>query len=392
MSSCSANGISRPFLLPFLSLSFSQNQNSENSFHPPFLSLSLSPRSKGVKAGPRRDILKQFLPTSLLFDSTLSLTLPTQPPFLLSKEEGEEERKTRFSIGNRRNRVFPRSAPILSNNRFLVKEWVSERVRERGREREREWNGLGGMGRRRPCINKTLRFLRTMYRCSVYIIFFDVDMWIGQICYSDSVYKSGEVLLRSSRTGGGGKNAQQRSLPKQRNVVRWTFVGQGTSPPSPRLSPSPASPVAQTDRPDSIDSRWGGEEEGGGRLSSLAAEKLTPVNFSKRGVHCFGTHVFSSSSLVETEREKERERDSVLYLLQLEILIIGIECLSFLWNLDYYSLIRISMNIDRKSEWLCINLLSKFEPIDWNISDGNTKILQKYLPTESGSIKSTNSR
>lgn len=103
-----------------LSLSFSQNQNSENSFHPPFL--SLSPRSKGVKAGPRRDILKQFLPTSLLFSSTLSLTLPTQTPFLLSKEEGEEERKTRFSIGNRRNRVFPRSAPILSNNRFLVKE------------------------------------------------------------------------------------------------------------------------------------------------------------------------------------------------------------------------------------------------------------------------------
>ena len=36
-----------------------------------------------------------------------------------------------------------------------------------------------------------------MYRCSVYIIFFDVDMWIGQICYSDSVHKSGEVLLRS---------------------------------------------------------------------------------------------------------------------------------------------------------------------------------------------------
>lgn len=120
MSSCSANGISRPFSLLFLSLSFSQNQNSENSFHPPFL--SLSPRSKGVKAGPRRDILKQFLPTSLLFSSTLSLTLPTQTPFLLSKEEGEEERKTRFSIGNRRNQVFPRSAPILSNNRFLVKE------------------------------------------------------------------------------------------------------------------------------------------------------------------------------------------------------------------------------------------------------------------------------
>lgn len=65
----------------------------------------------------------------------------------------------------RRNRVFPRSAPILWNNR--------ERERERGGE---EWNGLGGMGRRRPCINKTLRFLRTMYRCSVYIIFFDVDM------------------------------------------------------------------------------------------------------------------------------------------------------------------------------------------------------------------------
>lgn len=36
-----------------------------------------------------------------------------------------------------------------------------------------------------------------MYRCSVYIIFFDVDMWIGQICYSDYVHKSGEVLLRS---------------------------------------------------------------------------------------------------------------------------------------------------------------------------------------------------
>lgn len=29
-----------------------------------------------------------------------------------------------------------------------------------------------------------------MYRCSVYIIFFDVDMWIGQICYSGFVHKS----------------------------------------------------------------------------------------------------------------------------------------------------------------------------------------------------------
>lgn len=42
-----------------------------------------------------------------------------------------------------------------------------------------------------------------MYRCSVYIIFFDVDMWIGQICYSDSVHKSAEVLLRSVCGQGG---------------------------------------------------------------------------------------------------------------------------------------------------------------------------------------------
>lgn len=103
---------------------------------------------------------------------------------LLSKEE-EKERKTRFSIGN----VETGCSPVARQySRTIVKE------RER---RGEEWNGLGGMGRRRPCINKTLRFLRTMYRCSVYIIFFDVDMWIGQICYSDSVYKSGEVLLRS---------------------------------------------------------------------------------------------------------------------------------------------------------------------------------------------------
>lgn len=159
--------------------------------------------------------------------------------------------------------------------------------------------------------------------------------------------------------GGGGKNAQQRSLPKQRNVVRWTFVGQGDLSPLP--SPLPLSRVAcRSNRSTGLDRlavrRGGGR---GDRLSSLAAEKLTPVNFSKRGVHCFGTHVFSSSLI-----ERETERDSVLYLLQLEILIIGIECLSFLWNLDYYSLIRISTNIDRTSEWLCINLLSKFEPID----------------------------
>lgn len=164
----------------------------------------------------------------------------------------------------------------------------------------------------------------------------------------------------SAPRGQGGGGRTRNNVPFRSNET--LFVGRLSdrgplppplaSPPLPRcLSLKPIDRTRST--------RGEAARRRGGRLSSLAAEKLTPVNFSKRGVHCFGTHVFSSSLI-----ERETERDSVLYLLQLEILIIGIECLSFLWNLDYYSLIRISTNIDRTSEWLCINLLSKFEPID----------------------------
>lgn len=164
----------------------------------------------------------------------------------------------------------------------------------------------------------------------------------------------------SAPRGQGGGEERATTFPSEA-TKRCSLDVCRTGDLSPLPSPLPLSRVAcRSNRSTGLDRlavrRRGG---GGGRLSSLAAEKLTPVNFSKRGVHCFGTHVFSSSLI-----ERETERDSVLYLLQLKILIIGIECLSFLWNLDYYSLIRISTNIDRTSEWLCINLLSKFEPID----------------------------
>lgn len=105
------------------------------------------------------------------------------------------------------------------------------------------------------------------------------------------------------RGQGGRKNAQQRSLPKQRNVVRWTFVGQGTSPPSPRLSPSPALPVAQTDRPDSIDSRWGGEEEGGPSFFARRGKTHTGELFQTRGPLLWNTRFFF---LFNRKRDRER--------------------------------------------------------------------------------------
>lgn len=111
------------------------------------------------------------------------------------------------------------------------------------------------------------------------------------------------------RGQGGGGEERATTFPSEA-TKRCSLDVCRTGDLSPLPSPLPLSRVAcRSNRSTGLDRlavrRRGG---GGGRLSSLAAEKLTPVNFSKRGVHCFGTHVFSSSSLVETEREKERER------------------------------------------------------------------------------------
>ena len=49
-----------------------------------------------------------------------------------------------------------------------------------------------------------------MYRCSVYIIFFDVDMWIGQICYSGSSYIKVHGSLKSCSRGARWARKRER--------------------------------------------------------------------------------------------------------------------------------------------------------------------------------------
>lgn len=112
------------------------------------------------------------------------------------------------------------------------------------------------------------------------------------------------------RGQGGGGEERATTFPSEA-TKRCSLDVCRTGGPLPPPLASPPLPRRLSLKPIDRTRSTRGEaarRRGGGRLSSLAAEKLTPVNFSKRGVHCFGTHVFSSSSLVETEREKERER------------------------------------------------------------------------------------